>query len=261
MNYRHAFLFVIAFFPALACAADPAPSSFNVDGTPRDALIFTPSSGNSSVPVVFVFHGHGGSMYNIARSLHLQTEWPAAIVVYMQGLPIQSKIDPEGKQAGWQHYLGEAGDRDLRFFDAVLTSLRENYRVDNGRIYATGFSNGGAFTYCLWRNRPTMFAAVAPIAGLPWPTESPTTPKPALIIAGENDKLIPIKKQEEIIAQIRQMDSASASQPQARDDGTTFYDSSIGTPVATLIHAGGHQLPPNAAILIADFFRDYPPSK
>jgi polyhydroxybutyrate depolymerase len=261
MNYRHAFLFMIAFFPALALAVEPAPTSFNVDGSPREALIFAPSSSNSPAPLVFVFHGHGGSMYNIARSLHLQTEWPEAIVVYMQGLPIQSKIDPEGKQAGWQHYLGEAGDRDLGFFDAVLATLRQNYRVDNRRIYATGFSNGGAFTYCLWRNRPTMFAAVAPMAGLPWPTEPPTMPKPALIVVGESDKLIPIKDQEAMIAQIRQIDSASASQPQARDDGATFYNSSIGAPVATLIHPGGHQLPPNAAKLIVDFFRSYPLSK
>src|SRR5262249_53969989 len=43
-------------------AADPAPTTFNIDGTPREALIYAPSNTDNSVPapLLFAFHGHGG---------------------------------------------------------------------------------------------------------------------------------------------------------------------------------------------------------
>jgi polyhydroxybutyrate depolymerase len=197
-------------------------------------------------------------MYSAARSFHFQTLWPEAIIVYMQGLPTPSKIDPAGKLPGWQHFSGQVGDRDLKFFDAVLAALRKNYNVDDHRIFATGFSNGGAFTYCLWANRASVFAAVAPMAGLPWPTEPPTVPKPAFIVAGQADNLVPIQSQESMIALVRELDKAAASKPQPQNGGTTLYESSISAPVVTLIHPGGHELPAGATKLIVDFFREHP---
>jgi polyhydroxybutyrate depolymerase len=240
-------------------ADEPAPTKFIVDGTQRETLIFAPSANNASAPapVVFAFHGHGGNMHNAARKFDFQSLWPEAIVVYMQGLPTPSKIDPDGKQPGWQHYSGQLGDRDLKFFDAVLASLRKNYKVDDRRIYATGFSNGGAFTYCLWANRPNTFAALAPMAGLPWPTEPPAVPKPAFIVAGENDKLVPIEDQQTTIRRICELDQATTSKPQPQSDGTTLYESSINAPVVTLIHPGGHMIPPVAPQLVVDFFRSH----
>jgi polyhydroxybutyrate depolymerase len=268
VNNRNITLLALASLLALAPqapAAEPAPAAFNIDGTEREALIFAPSANNQTastpVPVVFAFHGHGGNMHNAARNFRFQTLWPEAIVVYMQGLPTPSKIDKEGKDPGWQHYFGQLGNRDLKFFDAVLASLRKQYSVDSHRIYATGFSNGGAFTYCLWANRASDFAAVAPMAGLPWPTEPPVMPMPAFIVAGQADKLVPIKDQESMIDRVRQIDLANTSKPQPHDDGTTLYESSISAPVVTLIHPGGHELPPDATKLIVDFFHQHPLNK
>ncbi|MFY8056754.1 MAG: hypothetical protein ACOVRM_03375, partial [Planctomycetaceae bacterium] len=59
---------------------------------------------------------------------------------------------------GWQKSAGDQQDRDLKFFDVVLQSLRSEYRVDDRRIYATGHSNGGGFTYLLWSERSAVFA-------------------------------------------------------------------------------------------------------
>ena len=39
------------------------------------------------------------------------------------------------------------------FFDEVLASVKKDYKVDNKRIYVTGHSNGGSFTYILWAVR------------------------------------------------------------------------------------------------------------
>jgi polyhydroxybutyrate depolymerase len=200
-------------------------------------------------------------MHNAARRFDFQDHWPQAIVVYMQGLPTPSKIDKDGKEPGWQHFNGQLDNRDLKFFDQVLVYVRANYHVDDKRIYVTGFSNGGAFTYFLSANRPAVFAAVAPMAGLPWPTEPPTVPKPAFIVAGEKDQLVPIESQQTMIARVRELDKAAASKPQPQNDGTTLYDSSIGAPVVTLIHPGGHELPPTATSLITTFFKSHASEK
>ena len=149
-------------------AADaPAQREWTVDGVVREALVYAaPRAKTEASPVVFAFHGHGGTMNNAARTFTYQILWPEAVVVYPQGLNTPGRLtDPEGKKAGWQGRVGDdQGDRDLKFFDAVLASLEHDYRVDEKRIYATGHSNGGGFTYLLWADRGGHFAAVAPCA-------------------------------------------------------------------------------------------------
>ena len=90
--------------------------------------------------------------------------WPEAIAVYMQGLNTPGALtDPEGKKPGWQKTVGDQNDRDLKFFDAVLATLKKDYKVDEKRIYATGHSNGGGFTYLLWAARGTCLPPSRPV--------------------------------------------------------------------------------------------------
>ena len=140
-----------------AASESPTQMEWTVDGVTREALVYVPAAARTSPrPVVFAFHGHGGSMQNAARMFAYHQHWPEAIVVYMQGLPTPGRLtDPEGKKAGWQHSLGDQKDRDLHFFDAVLETLKTKYKVDEQRVYATGHSNGGGFTYLLWAARGT----------------------------------------------------------------------------------------------------------
>src|SRR5438034_8032471 len=121
---------------------------WTVDGVAREGLVAVPAAAKTTpTPVVFVFHGHGGSMVNAARSFGIHTLWPEAIVVYLQGLNTPGRLtDPEGKLPGWQSTIGDQNDRDLKFFDAVLASLKSDYKVDERQVYSTGHSNGGGFT-------------------------------------------------------------------------------------------------------------------
>ena len=139
---------------------------WQVDGVVREALVYVPPKARTAAtPVIFAFHGHGGTMNHAARTFGYHTLWPEAMVVYLQGLKTPGSLtDPEGKKSGWQSRLGDQGDRDLKFFDAVLTTLKQEYRVDEKRLYATGHSNGGGFTYLLWAARGDQFAALAPSA-------------------------------------------------------------------------------------------------
>lgn len=249
-------LLLLAVFTPFARAAEPETMSWNVSGVERHALVYAPTTLTKHLgsPLVFVFHGHGGNMRNIARTMPIQNVWPEAIVVYPQGVPTPTKIDPDGKKDGWQRSPGDQGDRDVRFFDAILISMHKKFAVNDKRIYVTGFSNGGVFTYVLWAMRPNVFAAVAPCAGLPLPGLHLEIPKPAFIVAGVADPIVKIENQQAMIEEVRKLDGATNA-GKSGDNGVVLYDSDKRAPVQTLIHTGGHVLPSQAANQIADFFR------
>src|SRR5437667_8588175 len=91
---------VLLFLPSQV----PTPRTWDVDGVQREALVFEPAKKTADkVPLVFDFHGHGGTAKQAARTHHVHEAWPDALVVYMQGLNTPGKLtDPEGKKSGWQ---------------------------------------------------------------------------------------------------------------------------------------------------------------
>jgi polyhydroxybutyrate depolymerase len=209
-----------------------------------------------AAPLVFVFHGHGGGMRQAALSFAMHTHWPEAIVVYPQGLPTVGQItDPEGKKAGWQPRPGVNEDRDLKFFDALLAKLKADYKVDDKRIYATGHSNGGGFTYLLWAERGDQFGAFAPSAAVMLQVRK-LKPKPAMHLAGEKDELVKYAWQQRMMEAVRKVDGCEATGT-AWGDHATRYASKGGTPVVTYIHGGGHEFARDAVPLMVQFFKEH----
>ena len=244
-----------------ALAAEPAPTTWMVDGVQREALVYLPStSSNSKPPVIFAFHGHGGNMYFAARGMAFQNYWPEAIVVYPQGLPTPGIVmDREGKKPGWQRERGQEHDRDLKFVDTILASLCEKYSVDENRIYASGFSNGGLFTYLLLSQRPTVFAAFAPGGAVLLPQVPLTQARPVFHYGGKSDQLARFEKQQATIDQIRKFNDCS-DQGESCGANCAIYRSTKGASVATFIHRYGHFYPPPVTPLIAKFFKEHPRS-
>lgn len=237
-------------------AAQPELMKWTVDGVEREALVAAPQNPPAAgTPIVFVFHGHGGNMHNAARSFHLEELWPEAIVVYPQGLPTPSRIDPQGKRSGWQSSAGAQQDRDLKLFDTILSSLKKKWPVDENRIYATGHSNGAIFTYLLWSTHPDLFAAVAP-SSAPKGRIELTKPLPTFHIAGEQDRIAPFALQQATINQVRRLNGC-ADKGTEWAAGCTLYPSESGTPLVTLIHPGGHVFPKEAPALMVRFFKEH----
>lgn len=230
-----------------------------VGGVERQALVFTPAvkPRGAKVPLLFVFHGHGGNMHGAARTMSFQTYWPEAIVVYMQGLPTPSKIDPHAAHPGWQHEVGELGDRDLKFFDAVLASLRGEFPVDDRRIYAAGFSNGAFFDYLLWVARPGTIAAFAPASGKIWPTLQLQEPRSLFAIMGRRDLLVPLHDAMASADEARRIDGLQGP-GEPCGPGCMVATSPKGIAVKTLVHSGGHAYPPTVSPMIVEFFKAHP---
>ena len=236
----------------------PKTVELTVDGLKRDAIVYAPDSADKTPsPVVFGFHGHGGTAKNVAKSFNYQTHWPQAIVVYMQGVPIASKTDPEGKKSGWQNTAGIVEDRDLKFFDAVFSNLKKTHNVDEARVYATGHSNGGGFTYLLWSARGDLFAALAPSsAGAALAKLKTLKPKPVLHVAGETDAIVPFENQAKTMTALRKLNGCEET-GKAWATHATLYPSATGTPVVTVIHPGGHAFLADAPKLIVRFFKEH----
>ncbi len=279
-----------------SAAEEPARREWSVDGVAREALVYVPASAKTNAaPVVFAFHGHGGNMRNTVRTFNIHTLWPEAIVVYPQGLNTPGRLtDPEGKKPGWQHGVGAQGDRDLKFFDAMLASLKKDYKVDAKRIYSTGHSNGGGFTYLLWATRGEHFAAYAPSAsaasaigrelaanqrakadttlkestGTAKPDDSQPSadkpvakvapkPQPFLHFGAENDPLVKFAWQKATIDRLREFNQCGEGKPWKDEKGATQYPSKLGAPLVVYLHDGGHKFPANAPALMVKFFKDH----
>ena len=227
--------------------------TWKVDGETRRAIVHAPSanSAGDKVPLVFSFHGHGDNMQNFQLT-DMHRAWREAIVVYFQGLP--SRRDG---LSGWQVEKGQDDDRDLRLVDAALASLRDRFNIDDARIYSTGLSNGGNFTYLLWAERPGVFAAFAPVAARLRPSVQPKQPKPLFHIAGTRDVTIPFADQKDAIETAKRVNGVTGKGASC-GNGCIIYDLPGAAPVMTWIHPGGHVYPDSTSLRIAKFFRDLP---
>ena len=231
-----------------------------VDGERRTAVV-KPAE-NPSVaptPLVFGWHGHGGTSAGCER-WGLEAMWPEAIFVYPQGLPTPGRLtDPEGKKSGWQSQAGAMKDRDLQFFDKILTDLRGRFSIDEKSIFSTGHSNGGGMTYLLAEQRPGVFAAIAPCASAKLRRGALGNPIPVLHVLGENDPLVKPEWQWATIDALKQINQCNTNPVAWGSAGALsalIYHSNTRSPLVVATHSGGHEYPKGAAELIVRFFKE-----
>ena len=235
--------------------------SWTIQSAQRTALLRIPKLVHGKMPVVFCWHGHGGTAEHAARAWGLPSEWPEALLVFPQGLPTPGQLtDPEGRRTGWQSRPGAQNDRDLEFFDTVLAALKSEHSLDQNRVYSTGHSNGGGFSYLLWSQRPGVFAAIAPVAATLGKNLLPGSPLPVLHVAGQKDWLVKFSWQEATFAAIRSNNQCRPNPAPWTESGSLnaqLFDSPIGAPLVTAIHPGGHEYPAGTAKLVVRFFKEH----
>ena len=237
--------------------SEPINQTLNVDGIERAAVIFPNSkpAPKTGAPLVLAFHGHGGRAAGIARRWDLQSLWPEAVVVYLQGLPgVLGIVDPEGRLPGWQKNPGEQNDRDVKFVDAVMERIQKQYKIDPDRIYAAGHSNGARFVNVLWKMRGEKFAAFCSASGQGGLMIRDAVPRSIFAIAGENDKLVPYDGQVRSLEVVRNILKTDPSKAVTKSYAK-IEPGINGTELATYLHPGGHEFPPAAFSLVVEFFK------
>lgn len=226
-----------------------------IGGVKRTGFVAFPTKKSAAgAPLVLVFHGHGGTAANMSRALNIHDKWAEAVVIYLQGLPTAGTVvDRAGRMAGWQSEPGELGDRDVRLVDSVIAWAKKDFTIDPKRVFATGHSNGGWFTYVLWAVRPDQFAAFAPASAVFGRMVTSAKPKPALIMAGRRDRLVPFGLQQRTIDAVLDLNKAAAK-GEAWFGGAELHESKVAD-VVTYVYAGGHPPPENAAAVVTRFFK------
>jgi polyhydroxybutyrate depolymerase len=142
------------------------------------------------MPLVLAFHGGQGSGAGVARTSDFHG------LGGTQGFAV-AYPEVASSQRVWNDGREEAatGIDDVGFVAALIEELTRQHNIDPSRIYATGLSNGGMFTYrlaCELSDRIAAFAAV--VANLPTDLEprcAPGRPVPMLMIVGTEDSLMP----------------------------------------------------------------------
>lgn len=235
--------------------ASETVETFTIDGVERKATVVgsTANSASGKAPLVLVFHGHGGNMRYSVRKFQIHKLWPEAVVVYPEGLPAKGMSDPNGLKNGWQQKAGDDGDRDLKFVDAILARMHKEYSIDDSRIYSMGHSNGGRFTYLLWKERGDVFAAYGPAAS---PMVMGVKPQSAFVIAGEKDPIVPFVSQKFSINRLRKILDVGGTP--LKDGYATYEKGPDGLELGTYVFPGGHEYPDEAAKLTVDFFKRHP---
>ena len=158
----------------------------------RRYIVYTPAAYNQApqqaFPVVFNFHGGGMSMAEqmLYTQMNKTAERHRFIVVYPQG------IKHDWNVGFGMDYL--AGTDDVGFTQAILSKLKQDYRIDDKRVYATGLSRGGFFALRLAAELPQQFAAVASVgAPMPEPVlqhHKQTEKVGMLLMQGTADKVV-----------------------------------------------------------------------
>jgi polyhydroxybutyrate depolymerase len=161
-------------------------------GIDRTYYLSIPSSyrGDRALPVVLVFHGGHSNGATIAKTtlMHELGVRQGFFVVYPEAID---------KDRVWNDGRHETASpvNDVAYVDDLISYLAAEYRIDRGRIYATGASNGGMFTIRLACDRSTTIKAFAPVVGnLPEDLVSqckPGRPVPIEFFHGKEDQLMP----------------------------------------------------------------------
>ncbi len=155
-----------------------------VDGQIRNVHVHVPNSyqAGTPTPVVFMFHGSGGSGNNVYQTSGWTQKadaagfigiFPTAREYFVVELgQMQTKWSAGGLDTELE--VGTEIIDDIPFVESLLTYVRNTFTVDEQRIFASGFSNGGGFTKSrIMAELSDQFAAVATAGGHALPQASP----------------------------------------------------------------------------------------
>ncbi len=151
--------------------------SLVVDDIKRNTIIVVPDGAipKGGYPVVFMFHGTGGDgekFLNISQWKE-KGQKEKFITVFPSSLEY-CVIEDGKKENTTKWHIAELDTiacpnqtlaDDVKFIRFLFDSLVHRLSIDRTRVYATGFSNGGAFVSKLSVEMSDVFAAVGPCGG------------------------------------------------------------------------------------------------
>ena len=220
------------------------------NGEEREYFLYVPDSYNENTeyPVLLNFHGFGGNAkdyINYESDFRDVAEQEGVILVYPQGSLL----------SGFSHWNAapmaednKSNTDDIGFIELLIRNLQQDLSVDPNRIYATGFSNGGMFSYALGCFTEGLIAGVAAVSGLQLNLEdcSPSHPISVLIAHSTTDDVIPyagssdVASVDETVSFWRTANQTSSEAKESRhnlgDETVWIYTYTGGTNGSEVLH-------------------------
>ncbi len=188
MKYRNATLLLFC-ANSFAFSQQTIVDTVTHAGLDRQYIIYVPGSytPGTPAPLVLNFHGYGSNaleqmFYGDFRPI---ADTAGFLIVHPQGT--LDLIGGTHWNVGWD----ASSVDDVGFTIALIDSLSAMYNIDPERIYSTGMSNGGFFSYKLACELSERIAAIASVTGSmnvnQTATCDPEHPMPVMEIHGTAD--------------------------------------------------------------------------
>lgn len=165
------------------------------DGLSRQFIMYVPTNYNSDIeyPLMINFHGFGGTASDFVETADMRSlaENENFIIVYPQGTLL----------GGFPHWNSSAPSidnkssvDDIGFVEKMIENISSTYSINEKRVYAAGYSNGGFLSYYLACNSKK-FAAIGSVAGTmiddSYQNCNAQVPTAMINIHGTNDEVVP----------------------------------------------------------------------
>ncbi len=166
---RHLITVCLAVASLFTATAASSWQSIKVNGTDRKMKVYVPENTPSGAALVIACHG----MNQDANWHDSNSKWAAVSDTAKFVL-----VFPEGIDRGWD--IG--GNRDVDFVSAIIDKMEKDHNINTGKVYLTGFSMGGMFTYHCANRIPEKIAAFVPVSGYPMGDKSAYSSRPVPIM-------------------------------------------------------------------------------
>ena len=185
----------------------------------REIHVYAPSGLKENSPLLISCHG----MDQDPNYQQSNTHWEAVadtagfVVVYPRGGTGMSTWDIQG-------------DQDTKWMVQIIDQMYTDYKIDKKRVYLSGFSMGGMFTYHSLSKIADKIAAFAPTSGTNvFGASKAMRPVPIIHPHGTNDDVLNYSQVEGFIKNYRDQFHCPAqakeetNYPNAENSGATMY--------------------------------------
>jgi polyhydroxybutyrate depolymerase len=187
--------------PVILGVSNQASGTIVSSGRKREYLLHVPRTYDRARPAALVISLHAAALWPAAQMKTSQWNtladeegflvvYPSAVPMaplpFLPRLPVWRTNQPE-PEAGLME--------DVRFISDLIATLQAAYTIDPSRIYANGFSNGGAMASvlsCALSDRIAAVGTVAPaLDAVPWSSLAGCQPVPMIQFHGTADRFAP----------------------------------------------------------------------
>lgn len=185
----------------------------------REIHVYAPSNLKDNSPLLLSLHGMDQDPNYQQSNTHWETVADTAgfVVVYPRGATGMSTWDIQG-------------DKDTKWVTEIIAQMEKDYKINTKRVYLSGFSMGGMFTYHAMSKIADKIAAFAPCSGPNvYGASKAQRPVPIMHIHGTNDDVLNYSMVENFLKNYRdQFNCPSKAEeqgnyPNAENSGGTMY--------------------------------------